>query len=103
MTDLCREINKFGKGIGNEARYRILQALLKGPRTVGEITRTVKLSQPSVSQHLATLKACDLVVDERQGKEVVYAVNAGYTLTLLQSLVNDMNRQRTNGRKKKKK
>ncbi len=100
MTDLCREINKFGKGIGNEARYRILQTLLKGPRTVGEITRVVGLSQPSISQHLATLKACDLVIDERQGKEVVYAVNAEYTLKLLQSLVDDMNVQRKNGRKK---
>jgi ArsR family transcriptional regulator len=94
MSDLCNEINKFGKGIGNAARYRIIEALIKEPKTVNELTRIVKLSQPAVSQHLKTLKACDLVIDERRGKEVFYTVNTEYTLTLLMSLVNDMNKQK---------
>lgn len=90
MSDLCKEINKFGKGIGNAGRYRIIEALLSGRKTVNELTRIVKLSQPAVSQHLKTLKACDLVIDERRGKEVFYAVNTEYTLKLLKSLVSDM-------------
>jgi ArsR family transcriptional regulator len=94
MTDLYKEINKFGKGIGNPARYRIIEALLKGQKTVNELTRIVKLSQPAVSQHLKTLKACDLVVDERHGKEVFYALNTEYTLKLLASLVGDMKKQK---------
>jgi len=94
MTDLCKEINEFGKGIGNKSRYRILEALLQGRKTVGELVKIVKLSQPAVSQHLKTLKACDLVIDERSGKEVFYAVNAEYTLTLLHNLVNDMDKQK---------
>jgi DNA-binding transcriptional ArsR family regulator len=94
MSDLCKEINKFGKGIGNAARYRIIEALLKGRKTVNELTRIVKLSQPAVSQHLKTLKACDLVIDERSGKEVFYAVNTEYTLKLLHNLVNDMNKKK---------
>jgi ArsR family transcriptional regulator len=94
MSDLCKEINKFGKGIGNATRYRIIEALLKGRKTVGELTRIVKLSQPAISQHLKTLKACDLVIDERRGKEVFYAVNAEYTLKLLQSLIKDMHKQK---------
>jgi DNA-binding transcriptional ArsR family regulator len=94
MSDLCKEINKFGKGIGNAARYRIIEALLKGRKTVNELTRIVKLSQPAVSQHLKTLKACDLVIDERSGKEVFYAVNTEYTLKLLHNLVKDMNKQK---------
>ena len=94
MSDLCKEINKFGKGIGNPTRYRIIETLLKGRKTVNELTRIVKLSQPAVSQHLKTLKACDLVIDERSGKEVFYAVNAEYTLTLLHNLVNNMDKQK---------
>lgn len=100
MPDLCDEINKFGKGIGNAARYRIIEALTKGPKTVNELTRIVKLSQPAVSQHLKTLKSCDLVIDERRGKEVLYAVNTEYTLSLLTSLINDMNRQKKPPNKK---
>jgi ArsR family transcriptional regulator, arsenate/arsenite/antimonite-responsive transcriptional repressor len=100
MSDLCKEINKFGKGIGNAARYRIIEALLKGRKTVGELTRIVKLSQPAVSQHLKTLKACDLVIDERRGKEVFYAVNTEYTLKLLKNLIGDMNKPKSKKIKK---
>ncbi len=102
MSDLCKEINKFGRGMSNPARYRIVEALLKGRKTVNELVRIVKLSQPAVSQHLATLKACDLVVDERRGKEVFYTVNTEYTLKLLQALVADMDRQRQTGGEKTK-
>jgi ArsR family transcriptional regulator len=94
MTDLCNEINKFGKGVGNAARYRIIEALIPGEKTVGELARAVRLSQPAVSQHLKTLKACDLVIDERRGKEVFYAINTEYTLTLLTSLIADINAPR---------
>ncbi len=86
MTDLCKEINEFGKGIGNESRYRILEALLKGRKTVGELVKLVGLSQPATSQHLKTLKGSGLVVDERRGQEVFYSVNTEYLLGLLKGL-----------------
>ena len=94
MTDLCKEINKFGKGIGNEAPYRILEALLKGQKSVSELVKIVGLSQPAVSQHLKTLRESDLVTDERQGQEVYYSVNTEYTLRLLASLVRDLENHR---------
>jgi ArsR family transcriptional regulator len=90
MSDLCAEIAKMGKGIGNENRYRVLQALSKGPRTVGEIVALVKLSQPAVSQHLKVLKAAELVVDERHGQEVQYSTNVSYMAALLQKLAMDV-------------
>ncbi len=90
MTDLCDEIEKFGKGIGNASRYRIVEALIPGRKTVGELVRIVKLSQPAVSQHLKVLKACNLVIDERRGQEVFYAVNTEHTLSLLKNLVKDL-------------
>ena len=86
MTDFCKEINEFGKGIGNKSRYRIIEALLKGRKTVGELVRIVKLSQPAVSQHLKTLKGNGLVIDERCGQEVFYSVNTDYLLGLLKNL-----------------
>lgn len=94
MTDLCNEIEKFGKGIGNASRYRIVEALIKGRKTVGELVKIVRLSQPAVSQHLKVLKACDLVVDERRGQEVFYTVNTEYTLALLKNLVSDIKKHK---------
>jgi len=75
MSDLCNEIQKFGKGIGSTSRYRIVEALFNGSRTVSELVRLVRLSQPAVSQHLKTLKETNIVQDIRQGQEVLYSLN----------------------------
>ncbi len=100
MRDNCKEIERFGKGIGNASRYRIVQALLKGEKTVGELVKIAKLSQPAVSQHLKTLKACNLVVDERRGQEVFYSVNGEYLLELLARLSSDARPAKVAGKNK---
>lgn len=92
MGSFCDEIQKLGKGIGSPVRYRIIEALLKGPRTVSQLTRMAKLSQPAVSQHLKTLKACRLVTDEKRGQAVYYAINVEHTVGLLKHLVENLKR-----------
>jgi ArsR family transcriptional regulator len=86
MSDLCNEIEKLGKGIGNASRYRIVEALFKEPKTVSDLVKAAKISQSAVSQHLKTLKLCNIVINERKGQEVYYRLNAEYTLKLLKSL-----------------
>ncbi len=94
MTDLCGEIEKFGKGIGSTSRYRIVQALFKGGKTVSQLVHSVKLSQPAVSQHLKTLKTANIVIDERHGQEVLYTINSDYVLKLLKSLSGEIRNQK---------
>ena len=89
MSDVCLEMEKFGKGIGNAGRYRIVQVLLKGPKTVNEIVFAVKQSQPAVSQHLKTLRESKVIVSERIGRKVLYSVNAEYMVALLTKLAED--------------
>ena len=86
MSALCEEMERLGKGIGNANRFRVLESLMQGPRTVGEVVRVVKLAQPAVSQHLKVLKASDLVIDLRRGQEVYYSINVAYMAQLLQKL-----------------
>lgn len=94
MSDLCKEIARMGKGLGNENRYRILEALMKGPKTVGEIANKVSLAQPSVSQNLKVLKTADIVTDERRGQEVYYSINVEYMTNLLRRLAVDVERSK---------
>lgn len=94
MSDLCKEIARMGKGIGNENRYRILEVLMKGSRTVGEIAARVDLAQPAVSQHLKVLKEAELVTDERSGQEVYYSINVAYMTNLLHKLSQDVGKQK---------
>ncbi len=86
MDDVCAQIAKFGKSIGNESRYRIVQELLDHAKTVSDLVATTGLSQPLVSQHLKLLKDNNLVHDVRKGKEVIYAINSSYMLQLLKSI-----------------
>lgn len=90
MTDLCKEIANMGKGIGNENRYRILESLMKGSLSVGDIAKKVNIPQPAVSQHLKVLKSAQLVSDERQGQEVLYSVNVSYMAGLLKKLATNL-------------
>ena len=94
MTDLCNKINEFGRAISNAPRYRIIEALLKGEKTVGDLVKIVRLSQPAVSQHLKTLKSSNLVTDERRGQEVYYSVDSAYILGLLKSLSKDVKKRK---------
>jgi DNA-binding transcriptional ArsR family regulator len=90
MTDLCTEMKKFGKGIGNESRYKIIEALFDGSKNVNELVEAVGLSQPAVSQHLRTLKESNIVTDVRHGQEVTYSLNTKHILELLTHLSKDV-------------
>lgn len=93
MADLCNEIEKFGKGVGNTSRYRIVECLFSGPKTVNQLVKQVKLSQPLVSQHLKILKESQIVSDKRNGQEIIYALNTQYVLELLKNLTKEMKRK----------
>lgn len=90
MTDLCDKVEKFGKGIGNNSRFRIVEALFNGPLSVTQLVKQVKQSQPAVSQHLKVLKQSGIVLDNRNGKEVTYTLDTKYILGLLKSLTSEL-------------
>ena len=80
MVDLCTKVNEFGKAMSNVARYRIIEALLKGEKTGSELVKIVKLTQPAVSQHLKVLKDAGLVAEHAEGTRRIYQLNeAGLT------------------------
>ena len=83
-------MSKFGKGIGSTPRYRIVEALFSGSKTVGELVEKTKQSQPLVSQHLRVLKETGLVQDERRGEEVLYTQKAVHIIRLLKRLSEEL-------------
>jgi len=58
--------------LGDETRLAVVQALLDGPRNVGEINTRLKLEQSLLSHHLQVLRRAGVVVSERDGKAVRY-------------------------------
>jgi len=70
-----RQMTKVFKALSDGTRQEILRLLESHQRTVGEIVGNFTLSQPTISRHLSVLKEADLVMDQRQGQNVIYSLN----------------------------
>jgi len=79
-----RHLTKVFKALSDGTRQEILRLLEGRQRTVGEIVGNFNLSQPTISRHLSVLKEADLVVDQRQGQNVIYRLNDNALSTSMQ-------------------
>ncbi len=59
---------------GEPTRLRILNLLRQGSICVCHLQAVLKLPQPTVSRHLATLRHAELVLDFREGPRVMYSL-----------------------------
>ena len=73
-ADAVEVMVRLGRAMGDATRARILLAILDGPRYPAELAAALGLSRPNVSNHLACLRGCGLVVAEPQGRRTSYAL-----------------------------
>ncbi len=66
---------KFFRGFSDPSRLSILEALRRGPLTVTEVVQQTGLSQSNVSNHLACLHDCGLVLRQQKGRYVHYRLS----------------------------
>jgi ArsR family transcriptional regulator, cadmium/lead-responsive transcriptional repressor len=66
---------KLFRGFSDPSRLSILDALREGALTVTEIVEATGLTQSNVSNHLACLRDCGLVVTEQAGRFVYYQLS----------------------------
>lgn len=69
--------------LSTPSRLRILSRLSRAPCSVGELTRAVGMEQSAVSQQLRVLRHLGLVVGERRGRRVIYALHDDHVAVLL--------------------
>lgn len=78
--------------MADPTRRSILMELAEGERTVGELTATLPVSQPAVSQHLKVLKHVGLVSDRAMGTRRIYRLNETGVMALRDQLDTFWNR-----------
>jgi DNA-binding transcriptional ArsR family regulator len=66
--------DKVFQALADPSRRAIFEALTRGEVAVKDLTARFDISQPAVSQHLATLKDAGLVDGRREGRCVYYRV-----------------------------
>lgn len=78
----------FYKCLSEETRLKSLLLIsLQREVCVCDLTEALNLSQPKISRHLAELRKCEILIDQRRGKWVYYRLHPalpGWALEVLQ-------------------
>lgn len=62
------------QALADPSRRAIFESLAGGELAVKELTERFEISQPAISQHLATLREAGLVEGRREGRRVYYRI-----------------------------
>jgi ArsR family transcriptional regulator len=85
----------FYKCLSEDTRLKCLLLItLKGELCVCDLISALQLSQPKVSRHLAELRKCGILSDQRRGKWVFYQLNQAlpkWSLEVLKLTAKDNN------------
>lgn len=83
LTPLQTLKSDLFRALAHPMRIRILELLTSGERTVHDLQGALDIGQPLVSQHLAALRARDLVVVRRHGTLAYYGLRSPLVAELL--------------------
>lgn len=65
-------MNRWGRAMADPTRSRILLALLQAPGYPAQLAAELDLTRSNVSNHLACLRGCGLIVAEPEGRQTRY-------------------------------
>jgi DNA-binding transcriptional ArsR family regulator len=83
----ARVVAETMQALATPSRVRILSRLGAGPCSVGELALEVSMEQSAVSQQLRVLRHLGLVIGERRGRSVIYALHDEHVGVLLAEAV----------------
>ncbi len=91
MTELSQahitELTDLFRLLGEPNRLRLVLACLDAPRSVGDLTQIVGLSQTLASHHLRLLRAAHILRGDRQGKQVLYAIDDQHVSEVVRNMI----------------
>jgi ArsR family transcriptional regulator, nickel/cobalt-responsive transcriptional repressor len=82
-ADTARSVAETMQALATPSRVRILGRLGIGPCSVGALARDIGMAQSAVSQQLRVLRHLGLVVNDRDGRHVIYALYDDHVRALL--------------------
>lgn len=86
-VDTAREVAQTMQALATPSRVRILGRLRESACSVGELADAVAMEQSAVSHQLRVLRHLGLVIGERRGRSVVYALHDSHVADLLDQAI----------------
>lgn len=72
--------------LSSPMRLRVVSELCRGELCVGEVAERIGLTQPTVSQHLATLYRAGVLIRRKDGAQVFYSVGEAGVSAICRSI-----------------
>ncbi len=86
-TGTAREVAETMHALATPSRVRVLGRLRHAPCSVGELADAVGMGQSAVSQQLRVLRHLGLVIGERRGRSIIYALHDSHVADLLDQAI----------------
>lgn len=89
-TDDFQTVSNLFRQLSDGSRLRIFWLLCHCEECVINLSAMMSMSSPAVSHHLRQLKAANLIVSRREGKEVYYRAADTEPVRLLHRMIEQM-------------
>jgi ArsR family transcriptional regulator len=87
MGDALRQFkSEVFQGLANPTRIAIVELLRNGELTAGQLIEKLGIEQANASQHLAVLRAKQIVVNRKAGNQVYYSIRDHALIEVLDML-----------------
>lgn len=80
-------MNRIGRAMADSTRSRILLSLLQEPGYPAQLARDLSLTRTNVSNHLACLRGCGIIVATPEGRQTRYEIADPHLTSALKALV----------------
>lgn len=80
-------MNRLGRAMADATRSRILLELMTGPGYTGKLATDLDLTRTNVSNHLACLRGCGIVVAVPEGRATRYEISDPHITRAIESLL----------------
>ena len=80
-------MNRLGRAMADPTRARILLELMSAPGYPARLAASLSLTRTNVSNHLACLRGCGLVVATPEGRQTCYEIADPHLARALELLV----------------
>ena len=88
--EMFQNASDIFKQLGDASRLRIFWLLCHCEECVINLSAMVQMSSPAVSHHLKQLRAGDLIISRREGKEVYYKAADTPQARLLHRMIEEL-------------
>jgi DNA-binding transcriptional ArsR family regulator len=92
--ETAEQVAETMHALSTPSRVRILAHLQQGPCSVGDLAAAIGMEQSAVSHQLRVLRYLRLVVGERSGRHVHYALHDAHVGVLLDEAMNHVDHLR---------